>query len=111
MNWELDLVWPYVAGEIGTFIAYLVIAYALVRMERKVKITKVIGHTFWLFASFIFVCGIDHLIGALAIWFPEYRIIVNFKVVLMIVSLTSMAFFLAVSKELTAAAEKVEPDG
>ena len=72
--WQPDILWSMVAGGSMHVIAYLAMAIALIYTT-----TRDLGpHSVWLrpflyiFAAFIFACGIGHGIDVYTIWNPEY---------------------------------------
>lgn len=64
--------WTYIAANLGIFGAYTTIPILLLYFINKKK-EMVFPRIFWLFASFIFLCGISHLLDAMLFWTPFYR--------------------------------------
>lgn len=103
MLWEPDVVGAYVIGEVGTFLSYLLISIGFIRLSRRADLTKtrLLEFASYLFAAFIGVCGVDHLLSAVAVWWPAYTFLAAWKVLLMVVSMTAAAFFVPVVMEIT----------
>jgi hypothetical protein len=63
----------YVIGNLGVFLAYMLIPLALYSMVKKTKLITSYKTIILLFAAFIFSCGISHLWDIIGIWYPFYR--------------------------------------
>ena len=74
--WTPDIHWMNALGDLGIFIAYVLIPIALMKIFYRYKeILKTFGTTLILFSAFLFACGITHLIDFLTIWLPSlYRV-------------------------------------
>ncbi|MBU1311744.1 MAG: GGDEF domain-containing protein [Gammaproteobacteria bacterium] len=71
--WRKDLLILHVGGDILTFIAYMLIPIALVRLVRARDDLR-FNSIFLLFAGFIFFCGATHLLGIINVWHGYYYI-------------------------------------
>jgi len=66
------ILYPWLLGDIVTFLAYVSIPALLCRMYRKQVITVQMTA---LFGAFIVLCGVGHLLDALAqSWWPAYAL-------------------------------------
>jgi len=71
--WRTDLLVLHVGGDILTFIAYMLIPIALVRLVRARDDLR-FDWLFLMFAGFIFFCGATHLLGIINVWHGYYYI-------------------------------------
>lgn len=73
-NWTPDVLWTNVTGDFGTFIAYILIPIALMRIFSKHvrDALKPFGLILILFSAFIFACGVSHLIDVITVWSASY---------------------------------------
>jgi diguanylate cyclase (GGDEF)-like protein len=71
--WRTDLLILHVGGDTLTFIAYMLIPIALVRLVRARDDMR-FDWIFLMFAGFIFFCGATHLLGMINIWHGYYFI-------------------------------------
>ena len=71
--WRTDLLILHVGGDTLTFIAYMLIPIALVRLVRARDDLR-FGWMFLLFAGFIFFCGATHFLGIINVWHGYYYI-------------------------------------
>ncbi len=67
------LFWVLIWGNLLIFIAYQLIPAALLYLVWKRK-DIMFTPIFWLFAAFIVLCGIHHLIHVITFWYPIYGI-------------------------------------
>jgi chemotaxis family two-component system sensor kinase Cph1 len=65
--------WFMITADLLIFTAYTSIPMLLLFFIRNKK-DMPFPRIFWLFASFIFFCGISHLLDATMFWFPVYRL-------------------------------------
>jgi chemotaxis family two-component system sensor kinase Cph1 len=72
-GWTPFTGWFYLLSDLGIFSAYMSIPALLLYFVSKRK-DIIFPRIFWLFASFIFACGISHLLDALMFWWPAYRL-------------------------------------
>jgi hypothetical protein len=75
LQWHWPLVFGLVAGNFAIAVAYTLIPLALLRCIRHLPIALQPG-AFLLrfFATFIFSCGVTHVLEILVIWDPAYRL-------------------------------------
>ncbi|WP_027672126.1 GGDEF domain-containing protein [Rheinheimera baltica] len=71
--WRTDLLILHVGGDILTFVAYMLIPIALIRLVRA-RDDLHFGWIFLMFAGFIFFCGATHLLGVINVWHGYYYI-------------------------------------
>lgn len=71
--WRTDLLILHVGGDILTFVAYMLIPIALVRLVRARPDLR-FDWMFLMFAGFIFFCGATHLLGIINVWHGYYYI-------------------------------------
>lgn len=71
--WEPQLLWTMVAGNALVALAYFSIPVALYRFTR-LQPDLPFRSMFWLFCTFIFFCGLTHIIDIVNIWRPVYRL-------------------------------------
>ena len=71
--WRTDLLLLHVGGDTLTFIAYMLIPIALVRLVRARDDLR-FDWLFLLFAGFIFFCGATHILGIINVWHGYYYI-------------------------------------
>lgn len=84
--WREDLLAMHVGGDIATAAAYFAIPAALVRLVRQ-RSDLAFNWIFLMFAGFIFLCGITHVIDSINIWNGYYHVEGLFKVATAAVSL------------------------
>ena len=82
--------WTYIAANLGIFGAYSAIPVLLLYFISK-KPDMAFPRIFWLFAAFIFLCGISHLLDALLFWWPAYRVVTAELLLTSIVSWATVA--------------------
>ncbi|KUM53387.1 GGDEF domain-containing protein [Rheinheimera sp. EpRS3] len=71
--WRTDLLLLHVGGDTLTFIAYMLIPIALIRLVRARDDLR-FDWMFLLFAGFIFFCGATHILGIINVWHGYYYI-------------------------------------
>lgn len=71
--WRTDLLILHVGGDTLTFIAYMLIPIALVRLVRTRDDLR-FDWIVLLFAGFIFFCGATHILGIINVWHGYYYI-------------------------------------
>ncbi|WP_116968711.1 sensor histidine kinase [Blastomonas sp. UPD001] len=69
--WEPWLVLLWAGSDLLIFLSYTAIPIALLRVLRK-RTEVPHGGLVALFASFILLCGLTHLLGIVTLWFPIY---------------------------------------
>ena len=69
--WDPGLIWTYAVADIGIGLAYFTIpvALAIIAQRRRDLVFRPI---FWLFATFILLCGTTHFLDVLTLWVPAY---------------------------------------
>lgn len=67
-----DLIWLHVAADAVTAVSYFVIPALLLYYIRRRRQPLPFGWAVALFAAFIVLCGLSHVLGIVAIWSPIY---------------------------------------
>jgi chemotaxis family two-component system sensor kinase Cph1 len=65
--------WFMITADLMIFTAYTSIPLLLLYFINKKK-DMAFPKIFWLFAAFIFACGVSHLLDAIMFWWPAYRL-------------------------------------
>ena len=65
--WRGDLLFMHVGGDILTTLAYFTIPVLLIRLVKK-RDDLAFDRIFLMFAAFIFLCGVTHLISLINVW-------------------------------------------
>ncbi|MCB2426795.1 GGDEF domain-containing protein [Methylophaga pinxianii] len=73
LQWLPDLLFLHVTGDVLTVFAYFVIPLALIYLVKK-RTDLAFNWIFIMFAAFIFLCGVTHLISLVNIWQGYYYI-------------------------------------
>ena len=71
--WRPDILWLNVGSDLLIAAAYYsipLVLFLFVQRRRDLKYRWV----FWLFAAFILACGTTHILGAVTVWDPLYRL-------------------------------------
>jgi diguanylate cyclase (GGDEF)-like protein len=84
--WQTDLLFLHVLGDVLTVVSYALIPLALVYLVHK-RDDLAFNWIFLMFAAFIFLCGITHLLSVLNIWQGYYYLAGIFKLATGIVSI------------------------
>ncbi len=85
-QWNEAILWPTVAGDALTGVAYFSIPFMLFYLAQKRK-DLVQKHVFILFGMFILSCGATHLLDIWTVWDPVYDIASLVKVITGLLSL------------------------
>ena len=83
--WRPDIVAMHVTGDVLVFAAYTAIALAIRKFMRERPEFRFNGLAY-LFAAFVFGCGIAHLFGAVSLWWPAYGAQAILKLMVALVS-------------------------
>lgn len=70
--WQPELVWMHVISDMVIALAYLAIPSTIAFLLVKRKQTVPFRWVFVMFALFIVLCGISHLVGIIVLWHPFY---------------------------------------
>jgi PAS domain S-box-containing protein len=84
--WNPELVWAYAVSDGGIALAYFTIPLALAIFAQRRR-DLVFKPVFWLFATFILLCGATHLLDVLTLWVPAYGVQVLVKAATAVVSI------------------------
>ena len=71
--WDPQLIWTYAVSDIGIGLAYFSIPLALGIIAHRRR-DLVFRPLFWLFATFILLCGTTHFLDVVTLWIPAYGI-------------------------------------
>ena len=87
--WRPELVWLHAISDIVIALAYFAIPLTIFIIMYKKKREIPFIWVFGMFATFIFFCGITHIIELIAIWHPIYYLEGLIKVFTAAVSLAT----------------------
>ncbi len=87
-GWKDEVLWTNVAGDALIAISFFLIPFTLYYFVKKRGNINFRG-IFLLFALFIFLCGVTHLLGVIGFWHPHYRLQGFVKLITGIVSVWS----------------------
>ncbi len=88
-EWRPSVLWLHVLSDVGTAIAYFGIGILLFYFTRKRRDVP-FQLLFWLFASFIVLCGTTHLLSIWVLWHPDYYVEGVVKALTAIVSIVTL---------------------
>ena len=71
--WEPGLIWTYASADFVIGVSYFTIPFALVAFIRKRR-DVAFRPLFWLFATFILLCGVTHWLDVVTLWVPAYGV-------------------------------------
>jgi len=92
--WKPELVWLHALSDLTIALAYFAIPVTLLIILRMQKRVLPFSWVFAMFATFIFFCGLTHIISLVAIWKPVYYFEGIVKVITAAVSIaTAMVMF------------------
>jgi len=66
--------WLYIASDVMIWFSYFAIPTIILSYAYKKKFELKYSNTYFLFASFILLCGSTHLLDAVMFWSPMYRL-------------------------------------
>ncbi|WP_158856075.1 hypothetical protein [Lunatibacter salilacus] len=87
-NWSSFHGWLYIISDIAIWLAYFVIPAILIFFIQK-RHNLPFQPVFWLFGSFIILCGSTHLIDAVMFWWPGYRLSALIRLMTALVSMAT----------------------
>ena len=98
---QQKLISTHLVADIGIWLSYMIISGTLYWIYRAFR-TKEIPFKgfFWMFAGFIFLCGVTHFIGALNIFVSYYWIDAVFKVLTCWFSIAVAISFIRAAKSI-----------
>lgn len=88
-SWRAELIWLHAISDIVIALAYFAIPITIFIICKKRKKGLPFAWVFGMFAAFIFLCGITHLVELIGIWAPIYYLEGLLKVVTAAVSLAT----------------------
>ena len=71
--WQPELIWTHVISDVSITLSYVSISIALIYFIRQRKDVAFSGMV-WLFALFIFACGMSHLMATWNLWHGDYGV-------------------------------------
>lgn len=86
-NWELQVLIPWILGNLGTWICYVILPVILFRHGYAVytEYPNLRGLFLW-FAGFIVSCGCNHFLHVWTLWRPDYVVEAVMQVITFVVS-------------------------
>lgn len=91
--WDPTILWPTVIADIAIAMAYFSIPLGILAIIRRRSDVKFHG-VIWLFAAFILLCGLTHVISIVNLWNGYYGLHAIVKVLTAVVSVfTAIALF------------------
>lgn len=90
LMWEPWLITLFVGSDLLIFAAYFLIPVALLRVLRARPDVQ-LGGLPRLFAAFILLCGLTHLVAVVTLWVPIYEVQGAFKLATALVSMATVA--------------------
>lgn len=87
--WRPELVWLHALSDLVIALSYFAIPITIFIIVRKRKSAIPFVWVFWMFATFIFFCGLTHVFEIMSIWNPSYYIEGLIKVLTAAVSLAT----------------------
>ena len=88
-EWRPGVLWLHVLSDLGTATAYFGIGILLFYFTRKRRDLP-FQSLFWLFASFIVLCGTTHLLSIWVLWHADYYVEGMVKALTAIVSIATL---------------------
>ena len=87
--WRPELVWMHVLSDLAIAIAYFSIPFTIMFLVHRQKQSMPYIWVFRMFAAFIFLCGMTHIMSVISIWYPVYYLEGIIKVFTAAVSLAT----------------------
>ncbi len=106
-QWQPEILWMHVIADLVVAIAYFSIPVALIIVlyrRRHIPFRWLI----LLFALFILLCGMTHVVGIIVLWEPIYRLQGLIKLATAAVSIATAVVLFPLLPKLMVAAEKFE---
>lgn len=96
LSWQPDLLAAHVIADFLTAVAYLVIGTTLywLGMTSWDRVMAPLRPAIPLGAAFIFLCGVNHAMAVLVVWYPAFHWQAVVKLMMMAVSLMTMGLLL-----------------
>lgn len=106
--WRPELVWLHAIADLVIALAYFAIPLTIFIIMQKKKRDIPFVWVFGMFATFIFFCGLTHIIGLISIWRPIYYIEGLVKVFTAAVSLATAIIMFPLIPVIIARFEELE---
>ena len=89
ISWSPSLLMSFVASDVLIFLAYLSLPLAILHFGMR---RKDFPHRWllWMFAGFILACGTTHLMEAVVLWMPLYRLEALLKEITAVISIATV---------------------
>jgi PAS domain S-box-containing protein len=101
--WKPSVLWPFVISNVVIAAAYYAIPFLLFYfIRRRRDISSSFKPILVAFGVFILACGTSHLLGAVTVWNPIYRLDDVFRVITAIASVTTFAMMIPLMPALVA---------
>ena len=71
--WYPEVLWLHVISDVVITLAYFSIPIAILLIVSKRKATLAFKWVYVMFAAFILLCGLTHLVAIIVLWEPIYR--------------------------------------
>ena len=85
--------WLYISSDLIIWLAYFILPIILISFIQKRPDFKYLP-IIWLFAAFIVLCGITHLIDAILFWWPAYRLSALLRFITALVSMATVFYLI-----------------
>ena len=91
--------WLYIISDLLIWSAYFMIPYFIFNYLRKKREGLAFSRIYFLFASFILLCGTTHFLDALMFWIPVYRFNALVRFLTAIASITTVYYLVKMLPE------------
>jgi signal transduction histidine kinase len=91
-QWSTFHGWLYIISDLVIWMAYFLIPYFIFDYLRKKRESLVLSRIYFLFASFILLCGSTHFLDALMFWVPMYRLSALVRFATAVVSMVTVYY-------------------
>ena len=108
--WRPELVWMHVLADLTIALAYFSIPVTIMILVAKKKKKLPYKWVFYMFAAFIFLCGLTHIFELIGIWEPIYYLEGIVKVLTAAVSLATAIMIFPLIPVLIRRFEEVEEE-
>jgi zinc transporter ZupT len=87
--WRPELVWMHAITDAIIALAYITIPITIVTIVKKRQSRIPFLWVFWMFATFIFLCGLTHIVELIGIWKSFYYLEGVLKIITAAISLAT----------------------
>lgn len=106
-EWRPGVLWLHILSDLGIAVAYYAIGMLLFWFTRKRRDLP-FRLLFWLFASFIVLCGTTHLFSIWVLWHPDYYAEGTLKALTALVSIATLITLCFVLPKVLRATESMQ---